>query len=109
MSAHAEQFVDPRENDAFPAGQAAQDLAPANALYEPTEQSVQDCELKAGANEPAGHAEHEVPLTMVPVGQKHDSESPDVPFDTVGLVHVHEVGSCDPAPAAENDSGSGHD
>jgi hypothetical protein len=102
------QFVDPRANDVFPAGQAAQLLAPANALYEPIEQSVHNCELSAEAKEPAGHDEHEVPLTMVPVGQKHVSKSPAVPFETVGLLHAHVEGSCGPVPAAEEEAGSGH-
>jgi hypothetical protein len=104
----AEQFVDPRANEVFPAGQAAQVLAPTSALYEPTGQSVHDCELSAAAKEPAGHDEHNVPLTMVPVGQKQTSESPDVPFDTVGLGHVQVEGSCGPAPATETEVGSGH-
>ena len=103
MSAQAEQFDEPGENEKFPPGQAAHEEAPIVALKKPVEHNVHSGEFSAAEKEPAAQGEQPLPLLKVPKGHEHARLSPDVPFEVKPEEQVQVDGRKGPLPEVEFD------
>jgi len=72
-----------------PAGHAAHEAWPAEALYEFAAQGEHEAEPAEGEHWPAGHAVHTAPLCAEPAAHEHVSEAPEPPaVKPAGHEHV---------------------